>query len=365
MASQVNNYKCPACTGPLQFSGDSGQVECEYCGSKFTVSEIEEMYAEVEQKAQEAFEEGEKAPEQNEPWEFEYNSTEWNEEGLKTYGCPSCGAELICEETTAATSCPYCGNPTIIPGQFAGGLKPDLVIPFKLSKKEAVEKLKAHYKGFFLPKQFASENHLEEVKGVYVPFWLYNGTASGEMIFKASRSRVRTTSKERITTTDHFIVERRGSMEFAQIPADASKKMPDDYMESIEPFDYSELKEFSTAYLPGFLADKYDVEQKDCIPRIEERCRQSVIDTLTATVHGYTSCVPVSTKTKLEKGEVKYALMPVWLLSTQWQGQNYLFAMNGQTGKMVGDLPIDKKKRRKLFAIIWAVITVLGFVIFV
>lgn len=358
MASQVKNYKCPACTGPLHFVGDSGQLECDYCGSHYSVEQIEGIY--TEDGAEE-----EEFQNQEEPWEFDYQGSEWVEEGMRAYGCPSCGAELICDETTAATSCPYCGNPTIIPSQLSGALKPDLVIPFKLDKKEAVARLKQHYKGVFLPKQFSGENHLEEVKGVYVPFWLYNGTASGEIVFKATRSRVHTTADERITTTDHFIVKRRGSMEFEQIPADASSKMPDDYMESIEPFDYSELKPFSTAYLPGFLADKYDVEQAKCTPRIEERCRQSVIDTLTATVSGYSSCVPVSTKTRLDKGEVKYVLLPVWLLSTRWNGQNYLFAMNGQTGRMVGNLPIDKKKRWTLFGIIFGVISILGFLIFV
>ena len=103
MASQVTNYKCPACTGPLHFVGASGKLECDYCG-----------------------------------------------------------AQLICDATTAATSCPYCGNPTVVPGQFAGTLKPDFVIPFKLSREDAIQRLKQHYKGkVFLPKSFSSENHLQ------------------------------------------------------------------------------------------------------------------------------------------------------------------------------------------------------------
>ncbi len=392
MASQINNYQCPACTGPLHFVGSSGQLECDYCGSKYSVQEIEARYAEAERRAQEAMaaeeaarkekkqkaaeqaaktendgtdaQEWEDTPEADAPWEFEYNGAEWTDPGMKAYGCPSCGAELICEETTAATSCPYCGNPTVIPGKFAGELRPDLVIPFKLDKKEAVARLKKHYKGILLPKQFASQNHLEEVKGVYVPFWLYDGTASGKMTFKATRSRVRTTSRERITTTDHFLVEREGSMRFEQVPIDASSKMPDDYMESIEPFDYSELTEFSTAYLPGFLADKYDVEQKACDARVAERCRQSMIDTLTASAQGYTTCIPVSTHTQLRQGEVKYALLPVWLLSTQWKGKNFLFAMNGQTGKMVGDLPISGKRLAAFCGGIFAAVFLLTFLFF-
>ncbi|MBQ5356754.1 MAG: hypothetical protein IIU57_00815, partial [Oscillospiraceae bacterium] len=136
MAIDITNHKCPACTGPLHYAGASGMLECDYCGSKYSVEEIEKLYAEDVAEAEEGFEANE-IKKEKEKAEFEAMGMEWSEEetkGMKTYSCPSCGAELICDATTAATSCPYCGNPTVIPGQFTGGLKPDLVIPFKLSK---------------------------------------------------------------------------------------------------------------------------------------------------------------------------------------------------------------------------------------
>ena len=109
-------------------------------------------------------------------------SDDWGDDAdaMRAYSCPSCGAELICDETTAATSCPYCGNPTVVPGKFAGALKPEYVLPFKLAKEDAVKALKAHYKGKpFLPKAFSAENHVQEIKGVYVPFWMFDGEAEG------------------------------------------------------------------------------------------------------------------------------------------------------------------------------------------
>ena len=175
MAIDITNHKCPACTGPLHFVGASGMLECDYCGSKYSIEEIEKLYAQDVAEAEEGFAKNE-AKKEKEKAEFEAMGMEWSEEeakGMKTYSCPSCGAELICDATTAATSCPYCGNPTVIPGQFTGGLKPDLVIPFKLNKDQAVKALENHYKGkIFLPKAFKEHNHIEEIKGVYVPFWL-------------------------------------------------------------------------------------------------------------------------------------------------------------------------------------------------
>ena len=175
MASQITNYKCPACTAPLHFVGASGKLECDFCGSKYDVAEIEALYADKEAKAVEAAKQADAKAEQNrrkmadmeaDGWDTSGLNSDWGKDadGMKAYSCPSCGAELICDETTAATSCPYCGNPTVVPGQFSGALKPDYVIPFKLSKEDAVAALKNHYKGKpFLPKAFTNGNHIQEI----------------------------------------------------------------------------------------------------------------------------------------------------------------------------------------------------------
>lgn len=348
MPAQVTNHKCPACTGPLHFVGASGKLECDYCGSSYDVAEIEALYEQKEDAAEAAFEIAEETL-----WDMSGLSEDWGEDGgkMKAYSCPSCGAELICDETTAATSCPYCGNPTVVPGQFGGTMKPDYVLPFKLDREAAVAALKKYYKGKkFLPDSFTKGNHIQEIRGVYVPFWLFDGTADADVEFAATRSRSYRRGDYRITETDHYLCRRAGSMDFEKIPVDASTKMPDDHMDSIEPFDYGELKDFSTAYLPGFMADKYDVNAEQSAPRADERCRNSAIDALRSTVLGYESVVPVNHRVSLQRGTVRYALMPVWMLSTKWNGQDFLFAMNGQTGRLVGDLPVSRAKFWAWFA---------------
>lgn len=356
MPAQVTNYKCPACTGPLHFEGATGKLECEYCGSKFEVAEIEALYAEKDQQAAEASaaaDAKQEAAGEESQWDYSSLGSDWGEDGakMKAYSCPSCGAELICDETTAATSCPYCGNPTIVPGQFSGTMKPDFVIPFKLDKEAAKTALKNHYKGKkLLPGAFVKENHIEEIRGVYVPFWLFDGEADADVRFEATRTRVHTTGSERITDTDHFMVHRAGTISFEKIPVDAATKMPDEHMDSIEPFDYNELKPFSTAYLPGYLADKYDVSAEESAKRADLRAENTAVSALAATTTGYATCIPVEKHIRLRRGKVHYALLPVWMLNTKWNGQEYLFAMNGQTGKLVGDLPVSRAKFWAWFA---------------
>ena len=375
MPTQVTNYQCPACTGPLHYSAKSGKLECDYCGSSFDVAEIEALYARKEaeaaaakqaadakaEAAQAAKAEAAEAAAASGGWDTSDLSRDWGAEadGLRVYSCPSCGAELICDQSTAATACPYCGNPAIVPGQFSGALRPDYILPFRLSKDDAVQALRAHYKGKpFLPRSFTSANHIEQIQGVYVPFWLFDGGAEGAASYRTSNTNVYETGDYEITETRHYHVVRAGSLAFEKIPVDASSKMPDDHMDSIEPFDYAQLRPFSTAYLPGYLADKYDVTIDDSRDRADTRCRETLAQALRDTVTGYGACVTEREDIALRRGKVHYALLPVWMLSTKWRGQDFLFAMNGQTGKLVGDLPTDRGRFWGMFAAIAAPLTV-------
>jgi len=363
MAKQITNYQCPACTGPLQFSADTGKLECEYCGSSFSIGEVAALYAEKEAQAAAAME----AEAAQDRWDTSDLTDNWGEDarGMKAYSCPSCGAELICEETTAATCCPYCGNPTVVPGQFSGALRPDYVIPFKLNRDDAIGILKAHYKGKpFLPDTFLDKHTVEKIQGVYVPFWLYDGQIAGEYQYRATRVRMYRERDYEITVTSYYHLERNGSMAFEKIPVDASSKMPDAYMESIEPFDYGELKPFSTAYLPGFLADKYDVTMEQGNARADERCRNSLEAAMQTTVAGYTTCRPCGENpVHIHRGKVHYALLPVWLLNVKWNDAIYLFAINGQTGKICGRLPACKKKAWRFFASLAVPLSILATVL--
>ena len=337
MADQVTNYQCPNCLAGLRFDGASGQLACDYCGNMFDVELVEQLFADKEQAAASAGTEPE--------WDISLTGNFSAEEAahLRVYSCPSCAAGIICDDTTIATSCPYCGNPTVAPGQFSDQLRPDYVIPFKLEKNAAVEALKKYYKNKkFLPKDFSEANHIEEIKGVYVPFWLYDGEAEASMRFHGTKSRTYTNRDYSITDTDHYRLTREGNVAFEKVPADASSKMPNAHMDSIEPFNYGDLKPFSPAYLPGFMADKYDEDAEFCSARANERIKNSTEQVMRGTITGYSTVTREYSNIKLKSGEVKYALFPVWLLSTKWNGRNFLFAMNGQTGKLIGDLPVDK-----------------------
>ena len=330
----LQEYKCPCCGGAIAFDSTLQKLKCPYCDTEFDT---------------EALAGYDDALRGEQPDQLDWNTSAgsaWSADesaGLRVYSCRSCGGEIVGDASTAATSCPFCGNPVIVMDQFAGALRPDYVIPFKLDKKAAKAGLERHLAGKrLLPKIFKDQNHIDEIKGIYVPFWLFDSDADASVRFDGTKQHVWSDANFDYTRTDHYMVYRSGSIGFDHVPVDGSQKMPDDLMESIEPYDFSEAVDFRTAYLAGYFADKYDVTAEQSIERANERIKRTAADAFARTAEGYASLTPQSSSVSLHNGAVKYALYPVWLLNTTWNGQKYTFAMNGQTGKFIGDLPVDQ-----------------------
>ena len=334
--SDINEYKCPSCGGAIEFDSHSQKMKCPYCDTEF---DLETLKKYDEQLAKEAEQKDDISDWQTDP------GKQWQEgetDGMNVYTCKSCGGEIVSDENTGATSCPYCGNPVILTERFRGALRPDMVIPFKLDKKAAKEAYYKHIKGRpLLPKVFRRENHIDEIKGIYVPFWLFDADVAADARYKATKVRTWSDSDYDYTETSYYSVDRSGNMSFVSVPVDGSSRMPDDLMESIEPYKVAEAVEFQTAYLSGYLADKYDVDAQQSTDRARERMKESAQDVLRDTVKGYASVIPENTNVRISGGDAKYALYPVWILNTTWRGKKYIFAMNGQTGRMTGDLPVD------------------------
>lgn len=341
--STLLDYKCPCCGGAIEFNTSVQKMKCPYCDTEFEMDALKDLDKELEN-------------EQGDDMHWDTSAgCEWQgeDENLVTYICQSCAGEIVCDKTTAATACPYCGNPVVMSGNVSGMLKPDYIIPFKFDKKAAKEGYLRHIKGKrLLPKIFKAENHIDEIKGVYVPVWLFDAGTDANIRYKATRMRTWSDSNYNYTETKYYAILRGGSVAFERVPVDGSVKMDDALMESIEPYNFNEAVDFQTAYMAGYLADKYDVDAEQSIIRANERIKRSTEEAFRSTVQGYSTVVTESSSVRFQNGKAKYALYPVWLLNTTYKDKKYTFAMNGQTGKFVGDLPCDKSLYKKyLFSI--------------
>ncbi len=325
-------YKCPCCGAALKFSSGAQKLKCDSCGNKYDLEALE------------AWREAEKdAPESELHWEYqkEAQCAKRTEEGK--YICPSCAAEIEVDEDTVSTRCPYCDNVVVIKATASGEFEPDFMIPFQVEAGDARQRLESFCKGKrLLPRDFKNRSYLKNLKGYYVPYWLFDCDARADMSFRTTRTRAWSDSEYDYVETSYYLVHRCGEMSFYHVPVDGSTQMEDATTESIEPFDYGGLKAFNPAYLAGYETDKYDVEAEKAEARAKERLYNTAEAALRSTVVGYESVVAKRRQMDAKSGKISYALFPVWLFETIYNKKKYQFAINGQTGKMVGELPVDK-----------------------
>lgn len=343
-------YKCPNCGGPLQWGAEKQSFCCEYCGSEFTEEQLKTVFSDIE----------------NNPLDetVDEKSVEEFSNGTSLYICNSCGAEIIADETTAATFCYYCHNPTILQGRLSGEYKPSQVIPFKIERENAIKIFKDWCsKRWFLPSDFKSQQQLEKMSGVYIPFWLADCKSDADITAIAKKVRSWTSGDTRYTETKEYTAHRSAIIDFKKVPADGSSKAEDKLMDAIEPFDYNEMKPFSMSYLSGYMAEKYDIGKLDVLPRIKSRIEEASTSMLRETITGYTSVTITNQLINLIGTKWNYTLFPVWFMTYKHNGKSYYFAINGQTGKIAGTPPLSHAKAL-LFSAALGVVGAILFIIF-
>lgn len=324
-------YKCPNCGGPLEYRADIRQFGCEYCLSTFTDEEVKKMFKD------------------NESADLSQNTDESAEDdgfgNGNLYSCTSCGAEIMTDAETAATFCVYCHNPVILKGRLSGEYRPGSVLPFEINRDKALEIFKKEMgRKKFTPSDFLSTQTLEKMTGLYVPFWLADCQANGNLEGIGKIIRTWRKGDYQFTETKEYTVERVASITCRGVPADGASKIDDSLMDAVEPFDYSKMEDFSMSYLSGFLADRYDVNKGEVFPRIREKVNTASKELLRASVTGYNSFSESKSSVNIMNTDWRYALLPVWFMTYKYNGKIYEFAVNGQSGKLAGFAPLSKKK---------------------
>ena len=341
-------YKCPACGTALQYSAQSGKLACAACGNQYEVSEMEAAVQGGGSRS--AFSWG----------DYKANLQTNTDASTKVYICKSCGAEILTDGTTAATHCPYCDSEVVINDAFDGGLRPNGVIPFKVTKDRMKQIVDAFGRGKkLLPRDFFTNKRVENVQGIYVPFWLFDGTVDGTVTFDAKKTNRRDEGEYRVEETSYYSLERGGQLSFKNVPVDGAVKMDDAMMESIGPYDFNGIVDFQTAYLSGYLADRFDQDPDASIGRAEQLMEASTVDRFRETTRSFQEVRTSAKNLTLRNPSVRYVLLPVYIINCKYDGKNYRYAINGQTGKMVGELPVSKQRRRAYFFGIFGAITVI------
>lgn len=338
----VIQYKCPDCGADMVFESETGMLGCPNCGLHRDVASMGPQEDEFINRT--LAEEGEVFGD-FEDFEEDIRRETFDGEEAVSYQCNNCGAVIMTTPDTTATTCSFCGAGVILGDRLRGQLAPTKIIPFSVSKSQAQDAFRKWCKkGLLTPKGFASADRIKSITGMYVPFWLYDLNGRGEANASCTQVRHYERGDYIYTETKYFDVYRKVDLNYDNIPVDASEKMNDTLMDKLEPFYYNELKQFNTPYLSGFLAEKYNYDDKQLFPRVRQRTEKYVNDYIQSTISGYSSTTFTRKWIDVRPRKAEYALLPVWMISYDYEQEEHMFAMNGQTGKIVGKPPLSKAK---------------------
>lgn len=315
-------FKCVNCGGNVVYSPEKHKMYCPYCESEES-QQLQQGNGEI---------------------------------GI----CPDCGGEVPVKEHTSATQCPYCSNYLIFDERVEGAYFPKMLIPFQLGKEGCKEILRDKFKRkVFAPTDFLSEVRLNSMEGTYVPFWFYDFDVNADYQGEGTRVRSWSSGNMRYTETSYYDVRRNMDIGFQNIPADASEAMPDDVMDLMEPYDYKQMTAFEPKYMSGFFAEKYNMNGNEVQGRAQQKMTEDVNALIKNEISGYNSVRQQRNDISIRRADQKYGLLPVWKYIYQYKGQEYPFYVNGQTGKIVGTVPLSAKKVWAYAGTIWGCLTVI------
>ena len=355
----VISFKCPNCDGELLFDPKSGKYKCEYCYSLFSQEELDAMKQDTSEKQDTSGNQDTSG--ETHTSEETHNS---EEQGAVVYTCPSCGAQIVTDETTAATFCYYCHNPVVLGGRLEGKFLPDKIIPFSIDKKEA-EKRFLEYVGSkkFIPRAFFQKKQIEALMGVYFPYWLYDTSLQGELQAEATRVRIWIAGDEEFTETKIYSVERDGQVELNNLSQNALQKANKTLAEGVLPYHFDDMKDFTMGYLSGFLAEKRDIEKDVLEQGMQQEIKGYAEHLIQESIEGYDGVVVKNCDFQVVHDKWTYVLLPVWTVTYKGRnGKMYYYSMNGQTGNVCGELPIDFKKLGLLSGIVAAAVLAIGMI---
>lgn len=303
-------YKCPNCQGALTYDPIKKGMHCKYCDNIYSMDELESE------------------KEQDQP---SHNSID-----VYVYSCTSCGAELMVNHNEASTFCAYCGQPTVVFSRVSSELQPDYCIPFSITGEQAVELIRKKLrKGLFVPAEIKSVK-IDKLRGIYIPFWLH------DIKIRAKANINGTKGSGEHKHTVHFY--RDAEATYTKITCDGSSKLNDELSQRLEPYNMGEIRKFEPEFLSGFYADRFDVTEKDTRNTALERAIEFLDEDIMDSVGSCNSKEFEDKNVRYEFLQHSYALFPAWFMTFWYQNELYTILVNGQTGKVIGNVPMSTKK---------------------
>lgn len=310
-------YECPNCGGNLKFDIPSQQLACGYCGTHLDPYSVKKETDALEEQYFEA----------------------------TIFTCPQCGGELFSTDSEATSFCSFCGASTILSSRISREKRPDFIVPFKKTKEDCKKAYEQKMrKAFFLPKQLRDPRYIDGFRGIYMPYWTYQLVQRGLVSVKGETSQ----RKGNYIYTDHYNLQGDLDAYYLGYSYDASTSFYDNISEALAPYDAKELVHFTPTFLSGFYADTADISPEVYLDDAKEKADENTFQNMKRDKAFKSYTIPAGENekknfhTRLRKAD--NTMYPVWFLSYRNKDRVAYATVNGQTGKVVADMPIAPER---------------------
>ena len=332
--------KCPGCGGPMMYAPKTQNLQCAYCGVTKPLSvkpaEIQENdYVVWAQKSEE-----EKAQAEQEQTMV-----------AQQVKCAQCGATIQLDAAKQSTNCPYCGTPLMLENaQVKRFWQPEYLLPFAIDKKDCNGLFSKWLSGkWFFPSKYKKETLIgEKFQGIYYPYWTYDAHTVTSYIGKRGTDRSVTEKDGKGNTITKTVTEWRRTSgtvvrDFDDIIVVASKDLPEDIVKEHRSWPLKDLVQYSPEFTAGFTTDVYTIDFTDGVQTAKAEMEEAIESDIRKDIGG--------DRQQIDNMDVTYSnlmfkliLLPLWIGLFKIDGKTYQFIINGRTGEVHGDYPLDKLK---------------------
>lgn len=332
--------KCKGCGADIPFVPETQNYVCPYCDTVHTQEDLTELEQDGEIRAHEHVWTEVKPDDLSGAQQMSFaQDTSDGMMDVYIYTCPQCGGELMTTEDTFATFCSYCGSSVLLNKREGKEEKPKHIIPFKISKDQAVQIYQERMKKAYFAPEYIRHMDVEKVRGIYMPYWTYTdkiqGTVQGR---REDRIPMKGGTQVNTYDVDAYIDAEGDGIEF-----DAASSFPDDLSQAAGPFHFKMATDYKASYMSGFYADRGNMPESAYADEAHKTMMEIVSEYTSNRIH-----VPRTKMNMQIQNQIgaEKAMYPVWFVSARNHAQNKVSyaVINGETGKMAADIPVDPKK---------------------
>lgn len=327
----MQEYSCKKCGAELYWNAETQKLKCNYCNEEFDPIN---------------FTDNTKTKQKSEDYDNRYTlEGEKVHQSLLVYKCSYCGAEIITSKKTVATTCTYCNRAISITDKSLKDFRPETIIPFSITKEQAIENYKKYIKkSFLIPKSFLDEQKINYIQGIYVPYYLHSAEVESKSLIKGEIEKSYRRGNDKVEIYKIFHIDIKAKNKLHNLPTDASDKLDNRLMDALEPFDYTYMYDYNPSFMAGYFAEQKDESGNLTSIRAEERISDYMKEQASQAAGKYTCKTFLEHKDDFKNLTSIYTMLPVWILNIEYNDEMHTFAINGQTGKVVGILPKNNIK---------------------